>query len=353
MSDSAELSPAAARAAARREKLLAKGADRLNKITGTAKAEGRVISDSAGIPARPPTSANPPAPTSLADVAGANDDPAEVDLASQNPLSLLAGMNAGGAGGANPFAAFPGLGGAGAEGGAPGGDLFAQMMQQMAAGAGGEGGPGAAAGGGAGGLGAGANPFMMQPPAPPAPKTLLERVFPLVHILAMVGLAVYAVVFLEPARRVAEYGWTGTEDGIDWKAWGALLSQKPREYGAVAEAVGFRQLAEVPLLWMFISTELVLQTTRLFLVRNTSSPPGLIASALPLLSQFSPQLGGIVQTGFRYLDLFTACLNDLAVLIFCIGVVILVGRWKSGDLGLAEVVQEKTNRLLEKAAGEL
>ncbi|GAA5859022.1 hypothetical protein JCM8547_003971 [Rhodosporidiobolus lusitaniae] len=357
------LSPAAKRAAERQARLLAKGQDRLNKITGAAKGEGRFVNETgASIPPRPPAvTNNPPAPSSLADVNN-DDDPAEIDLASAaNPLSLLAGAGGPtGAAGANPFAAF--MAGQGGEGGGamPGGDMLSQMMAQMAAAQGGAGGAdGKGTAPGAGGLGAfgpggaggaGGNPFMAPPPPP---RTFLDRVFPLVHILAMVGLAVYAVAILEPARRVAEYGWTGTESGIDWNAWGALLVNRPREYGAVAEAAGFRQLAEVPLLWMFVSVELVLQTTRLFLIRNNSSPPGLLSSILPLLSQFSPQLGYILQTGVRYLDLLTTCLNDFAVLVFCIGVVVLVGRWKAGPPGFVEMVEGKANEMLEKAVGEL
>ncbi|GAA6003854.1 hypothetical protein JCM10207_006437 [Rhodosporidiobolus poonsookiae] len=345
---SEELSPAAQRAAARRAKLLAKGNERLEKLTGAAKSEGRFVNESAGIPPRP----NPPPPTSLADV-NTDDDPAEIDLATQNALSsFLGGGDGPGAGGANPFAGFPGLGG---EGGAAGGqDMFAQMMAQMAQASGGDG-AGAPGGGGPGGLGAQGNPFMQPPvsPFPAQPKTLLDRVFPLVHLLAMVGLAVYAIVFLEPAKRVSAYGWTGTEHGIDWSAWGALLSQKPSEYGVASQVVGFHQLAEVPLLWMFVSVELVLQTTRLFLVRNRPAPPGLLNSILPLLSQFSPQLGLAIQTGVRYLDLFSTCLNDLAVLVFCIGVAILVGRWKAGDPGLIQTYAGKTNEMLQRAAGDL
>ncbi|GAA5969434.1 hypothetical protein JCM11641_008116 [Rhodosporidiobolus odoratus] len=342
------LSPAAQRAAARQAKLLAKGQDRLNKITGSAKGEGRFVNEPAPAPVRP-KSVNPPAPTSLADV-NTDDDPAEVDLGAMNPLSLLAGAGGPNASGANPFAAFPGLGGAGGEGGAPGQDMFSQMMAQMAAAQGdaGAGGPGGVAGAGGG------NPFQSPlSPFPPQPKTVLDRVFPLIHILAMVGLALYAVFILEPARRIASYGWTGTEQGIDWAAWGALLHRRQTVNGAVAEAIGFRQLAEVPLLWMFVSVELVLQTTRLFLVRSRATPPGLLSSILPLLSQFSPQLGMIIQTGVKYLDLFSTCLNDLAVLIFCIGLVALFGRWKTGESGLMEGIQGKANEVLEKAAGEL
>lgn len=48
------LSPAAQRAAARQAKLLAKGKERLDKLTGAAKGEGRVVSDCAYGPSSVP-----------------------------------------------------------------------------------------------------------------------------------------------------------------------------------------------------------------------------------------------------------------------------------------------------------
>lgn len=196
-----------------------------------------------GIAPRPVT-ANPPPPTSLSDVNN-DDDPAEIDLATHSPLSLLAGLggsdNASAGAAQNPFAAFAGAGGA--QGGAPGEDMFSQMMAQMMQG-GGAGGPG----GGAGAGGTPPNPFMQAPTSPfaPAPKTLLDRVFPLVHLLSMVGLAVYIVFLYEPAQRLARYGWTGENGGVDWYAWGSLLSRQPKGIeSAVAQRIGFGTLAEV------------------------------------------------------------------------------------------------------------
>lgn len=126
-------------------------------------------------------------------------------------------------------------------GDAGGEDMFAQMLAQMTGGAG-----GAAGGAGAGmfgGMGAGGNPFAAMAgggggggpgapptsPFPPQPKTLLDRVFPLVHLLSMIGLALYAVMYLEPARKAGLYGWTwtGLSAGIDWRAWGSLAGHKP------------------------------------------------------------------------------------------------------------------------------
>ncbi|GAA5897191.1 uncharacterized protein JCM6883_006611 [Sporobolomyces salmoneus] len=359
MSDSAA-EERKAKAAERQARLLAKSQARLEKITGAAKGEGRIISDSAvGIapsPKQTTAAASPRAPTSLADINN-QDDPAEIDLAAlhgakglQQQFAALSG-GAGGAGGEMP----------------EGGDLFSQMMAQMAAG----GGPNGAAGGqnpfaGLAGLAGGAdgsNPFANstagggQPPvspfAPPPPKTFLDKLFPLLHLLAMVGLAVYAVVWWEPSKRFGLYGASETQ-GIDWAAWGALASRRPKDAGVVGQVVGM-QLAEIPLLWMFISIELVLQTSRIFLLRNRPSAPGMLSSILPLLSQFSPQLGLVLQTGTRYLALFSTCLNDLAVLVFCIGIVILIGHYKTGAPGgtTVQIVKEATNSILEKAKGDL
>lgn len=186
-----------------------------------------------GIPPRPPAQAatnNPPPPSSLADI---NDDPAEVDLgAHANPLSLLAGT---GPDSQNPFAAF----GGGAGGGPPGEDPFSQMMAQMMAGMGG-GAPGTGSAGAAQ-----ANPFMGgaagQNPASafaPAPKTLLERFFPLVHITLMLALAVYVICVYEPAKRAAtSYGWSEGRGSIDWSAWSALLTRRPTELGLGSSAL--------------------------------------------------------------------------------------------------------------------
>ncbi|GAA5989490.1 hypothetical protein JCM5350_005936 [Sporobolomyces pararoseus] len=351
------------KAAERQARLLAKSQARLEKITGAAKGEGRIISDSSvGISSsssspkqskpQPVNLSAPRPPSSLADInnLGGEGDPAEIDLASLNGNSSLQ----------QQLAALQG-GGGGGEGG--GGDLFSQMMAQMAAG-GPQGGAGqnpfAAFGGGGGGVGGTAsNPFAQQSAqtpvaSPPQPKTFLDKVFPLIHLLAMVGLAVYSVVWWEPSKRFGLYGQSELQ-GIDWSAWGALASTRPKNSGIVGQLVG-GQLAEIPLLWMFVSVELVLQTSRIFLLRNRAPTPSMLNSVLPLLSQFSPQLGLVLTTLTKYFQLFSTCLNDLAVLIFVIGIVILIGQFKSPSSpsdGYVQVVQDVTNSILEKAKGDL
>jgi len=202
------------------------------------------ISYLASVGIAPRTAAsNPPAPTSLADINN-EDDPAEIDLASLNGAKGLQQQLAQMGGG------FPGMMGQ-ENAGADGGDMFSQMLAQMQAGGGPGGGqnPFAAMGGMGGGLGQpGANnPFAgQQPPVspfPPQPKTFLDKIFPLIHLVAMVGLAVYAVVWWEPSRRFGLYGASETS-GIDWSAWGALASKRPKDAGIVGQMVGM-QLAEI------------------------------------------------------------------------------------------------------------
>lgn len=159
-----------------------------------------------------------------------DDDPLEVDL------STLAAVPTAQSAPVPPFPGFPGLAGMGAGDDplAGGPDMFAQMMQQMMAGQG-QGPPNASGPmpmfGTTGGPPAPNSPF---PPSPP--KTLLDRVFPLVHLLAMVALAAYAVVHLEPARKFGLYGWMGVGGSVDWSAWSALARRRPGH--GVLDAVG-------------------------------------------------------------------------------------------------------------------
>lgn len=38
-----------------------------------------------------------------------------------------------------------------------------------------------------------------------------------------------------------------------------------------------------------------------------------------------------IQTGVKYLDLVSILITDIGVVIFCIGVAVTVGRWKTGS----------------------
>ncbi|KAI5478591.1 hypothetical protein MNV49_004850, partial [Pseudohyphozyma bogoriensis] len=217
------------KAAARQAKLRTASAARLAKIT--ANAEGRVVNDSSiGItPTQTPKTEGPPPPSTIGQAIAMDDDPEEIDIgALAAPPSLRSTGAPGGIGAASPFApgtsdpfaalaGMAGMGGpfGGAQGGAgggAGGDPFAAMMQQMMGGAGG------GMGRGAGGPGAGGGGLPQPPvhPFPPTPKSTLEKLFPLVHLVSMVGLVLYFVAVFEPEKR-------GLGGGLDWRRWSGLM----------------------------------------------------------------------------------------------------------------------------------
>jgi hypothetical protein len=69
-------------------------------------------------------------------------------------------------------------------------------------------------------MGAGSNGFPMaqQPPAP-SPKTWLDRLLPLLHLVSMIALAVYTITVWEPTARLGDSNAKGL---IDWGSWAVL-----------------------------------------------------------------------------------------------------------------------------------
>jgi hypothetical protein len=120
----------------------------------------------------------------------------------------------GGGGPGGPFPQFPGV--AGSEG-AP--DPFAAMLASLS----GQGGPGGPMAFGA--------PQMAQPQAPPRPRTLVQKIVPLLHALSTILLLAFFVIYAEPIRyaqrpllenesaevsrwrRWAELGWRDSRGG--------------------------------------------------------------------------------------------------------------------------------------------
>lgn len=232
----------------------------------------------------------------------------------------------------NPFAAMMGGVGFPGAGGADGGDFMAQMMASMSAG---------------GPPGAGGLPSTPVSPFPPVQKTMLDRVFPLIHFVSMVLLALYAVLVAEPAKRVS---MLGMGEGVQWHVWGSLIHSAPAT--GVKGLMGFGGLSQVPLFYLFITVELLLQTTRALLLRDRPPPPSLLSTLLPFLSQFSPALALALKTGFSYIALLGICLNDLAVLVFVVGMVVVLSNWSTGGGGVLAKVQEVVEESW-KAVGEL
>lgn len=188
------------------------------------------------------TASNPAPPKSLS----IDDDPEDIDLALQIPTTpsrntrsksnqsnsiqqaQLEAMGLGGMSGmgGGPESLFPGMMGNGSAG--AGGDIFSQMMASMNAGA----------GGGLGGTESMTTGFIPLGSTTPTPKSTIDRLFPLVHFLSMIGIAIYSIFFLEPSRKFGLYGWMeGINQSVNWNDWAALSGKNPAR-NVVTKIVG-------------------------------------------------------------------------------------------------------------------
>lgn len=203
-----------------------KGINERNYICGIA---------AVGIQSRPPTAPTvpslPPPPSNLA--LNDDEDPEEIDLSLSSPPPQLNPFDFSSMFGGPPGSGIPGADGAG-------GDPFAQLLARFGA-------PGGGPGAGSnpfGGVGPGGLPTAPLSPIPPTPKTLLDKLFPWLHLFAMVGLAVYAVGWVEPKSRGGVWdSVVGTGGRVNWGGWSALGESKKivsglgLEGGTVAQVV--------------------------------------------------------------------------------------------------------------------
>ena len=82
-----------------------------------------------------------------------------------------------------------------------------------------------------------------------------------------------------------------------------------------------------PFFYFFITAELLLQSSRLVLSQRLATPQlGMLGLALPYLP---PQVKVLVHTGLKYWALLATLLDDLAVLLLFIGLLIAVADWRA------------------------
>lgn len=201
-----------------------------------------------GIAKQPPSSPTPavvPTIKSRPDtptLTDAFDDPAEVDLGASTRARVAAGQMTpqqaqlaqimGGIGGGshaqNPSAP-------------EGMDMFQQMMASMAGGGQQQQQQQAMAGSANGGL-----PQPPVSPFPPVKKTALDKLFPIIHLVAMVGVALWSIFVLEPEQHPGVFGLTWF-DHVDWNAWASLGTRSP-SVATNASGQGIAAVVSLPLL---------------------------------------------------------------------------------------------------------
>ncbi|KAF9554780.1 hypothetical protein CPC08DRAFT_712650 [Agrocybe pediades] len=358
---------AAARAEARRKAILSRGTDRLAKLTTSARGEDAPAylhddpplaslptsnktssflgeeSSNMPTPAGPSQSPSPspqPATTNsnsrkgttpsrnaniFENLASGNATDPSVWLPEQQQQFMQALMNAS-AGSFSESSTPP-------QSGMPMDNPFAALMgpqMMMGAGAGGDGaggngmfppmpfGPGMGMGMGMDGkfpLG------MQQQQQQPKEKTKLQKLMPLLHLVAMWCLLAYFVLWAEPLA----YTEGVTEElGVNavgmWRRW-ANLGQK----SALLENTARRFVVQVvPFFWAFTTLQIVLHSMRIFSGFDSVQPPTLLALALPHLPSPLPSL---IINSMKYMQMGSLFLDDLSGLVVGIGFIIYFSGW--------------------------
>ncbi|SOV09696.1 uncharacterized protein UDID_07847 [Ustilago sp. UG-2017a] len=354
---------------ARKARILSKGSHRLARITNTGRGEGAsayLKDNTPSLPSTPQSNASPADP--LATRAD-NEDPLEVDVSTlplqagaprgeeatnpfamfgdapgqgqQNPMEALMAMMQGGGGG--PFGGG-GLGGSGSDGQQQQPDMsglppqLAAMMQQF----------------GASDTAAPGTPTATQK------KSISERAFDLLQAILVLALALLAAksslldfdqsspapdavddAFEKIAPNSISCAPTNT-----LRRWARLGYQRPsaEEWALVSRssttsfltsAMLPGRLSTLPLFWIFLSLEILLQAARIAIFsRKTRPPPSMLAMLAGMLP--IPNLGLIISLVSRYLALVNAFINHLSLLVFVFGVAVLWSGHKLGGVGMLQ-----------------
>ncbi|ODN75259.1 hypothetical protein, variant 1 [Cryptococcus amylolentus CBS 6039] len=346
-------SDAAKKAAARRAKILARGNSGLNKLAQTARGDEaqslygndfKPVSQPTPPQAEPvqPSWAPPPAePKAPRPTASASPQPqmsSEQEAMARQMEAMMSMFGApgnGAAGGEMPDMSkllSQMMGDPSLAGGPAGQNLLGDMDDPAGLGAfGGAGGVPPNIFGGADGSSPFPFPGMQQQSQG---KSKVARYFPLVHLVATLFLALFAVLWWEPALRSAS---AYQEEATTWsERWSGFSGRRVKGLGEVEVLVSDslytrdrRQLNAQPLFLAFVTVELILQSSRLMIFRSPPAPHALLQNFLPVLPQ------GIARpllTGSRYLNLLNQTYKDGCLLVFAVGMTIVGAEWLRGSL---------------------
>ncbi|KAJ4485349.1 hypothetical protein J3R30DRAFT_1344462 [Lentinula aciculospora] len=140
----------------------------------------------------------------------------------------------------------------------------------------------------------------------------MQKMLPLVHLVALWTLLAYFVIYLEPRTQTALADVSGV---TSWSGiltrWAELAKRRPQ-----SEMLQGWSVAAVPFFWAFITLEIALYSIRIFYGFDAVQPPMLLAMALPHLP---PPFPSIIINGMKYMQLGSILLDDLAILTVGVG----------------------------------
>ncbi|TFK38663.1 hypothetical protein BDQ12DRAFT_735333 [Crucibulum laeve] len=150
------------------------------------------------------------------------------------------------------------------------------------------------------------------PAAPVKPPSKLQKLLPLLHLIATWLLLAYFVLWKEP--QVNEAFGAGVVGGSVWKRWAELGWRSP-----IGEGLRAFRVQAVPFFWAFTTLQIALHSLRIFSGFDTVQPPALLALALPHLP---PPIPSLIVNAMKYMQMGSLFLDDLAGLVVGIGFII-------------------------------
>ncbi|KAJ3735287.1 hypothetical protein DFJ43DRAFT_1151453 [Lentinula guzmanii] len=162
------------------------------------------------------------------------------------------------------------------------------------------------------GMGLGKAPDMSGSGTQAKPPSLMQKLLPLVHLVALWSLLAYFVIYIEPRNHghFADSSQVTSWSGILTR-WAELAKRRPQ-----AEMIQDWSVVAVPFFWAFITLEIALYSIRIFYGFDAVQPPMLLAMALPHLP---PPFPSIIINGMKYLQLASILVDDLAILTVGVG----------------------------------
>jgi len=150
----------------------------------------------------------------------------------------------------------------------------------------------------------------------PRPKTTLQKLLPVLHLLATWILLAFFVASKEPqAYAEKPHAISGT---AIWQRWAELNWRKE------SSVLGVQPMA---FFWSFVTLQLSLHSVQIFTKSNPVQLPSLLAMALPLLPT---PLSFAITNAFAYSRMLGSLLDDIAGLVLGIGLFIWFASLGSG-----------------------
>ncbi|KAF8898330.1 hypothetical protein BD779DRAFT_1483383 [Infundibulicybe gibba] len=147
-----------------------------------------------------------------------------------------------------------------------------------------------------------------------APPTRLQKIMPFVHLVSMWALVAYFVFIREPGA----YKEMGGLAGVGWGRWAELGRGGGGNRAVIAELA--------PFFWIFTTLQIILHSLRIFSGFDTVKPPTMLGFILPHLP---PPFPSLILNGLKYMQMGSLFLDDIATLVVGFGFIVLVAGWFS------------------------